>query len=111
VQSQPASTELSAEEFKKMLDERTDVVVLDVRTPDEIKSGVIGTPAIIDYFRKDFADRINALDKRKTYLVYCASGFRSGETVNIMRKNGFRSAYNLRGGIHEWKKKKMPIHK
>jgi rhodanese-related sulfurtransferase len=111
VYAQSASTELSVAEFRKMMDEKTDVVLLDVRTADEIKSGVIGKPMEIDYFRKDFADKINTLDKQKTYLVYCASGFRSGETVNLMRKKGFKSAYNLHGGFHEWKKKKMPIQK
>jgi rhodanese-related sulfurtransferase len=109
--AQSSSTELTTEEFKKLMDEQSDVVILDVRTADEIKSGTIGKPVVIDYFAKDFENSIKALDKQKTYLVYCASGFRSGETVNIMIKNGFKKAFNLRGGFHEWKKKKLPIQK
>ena len=105
------SAELTPAEFKQKMEEDKDAVILDVRTAEEVESGVIGKPMIIDYFRKDFNARIKELDNSKTYLVYCATGFRSGETVRLMRKNGFKKAYNLAGGIQHWRKKNLPVQK
>lgn len=101
--------ELNAADFKKMMDSDKSVVVLDVRTPDEIRGGVIGKPLKVDYFAKDFDEKIKALDKSATYLVYCASGVRSGETVELMKRLGFKKAYNLAGGFDNWKRNKFPI--
>jgi phage shock protein E len=109
--AQSQRNELTAIEFKKMVDENSTVVILDVRTDDEVKDGVIGKPIHIDYFRKDFDQKIKVLDKSKTYLVYCASGFRSGEAVKLMRSDGFNNAYNLKDGIQAWKKQKLPLQK
>ena len=97
--------DLNAAEFKTGIDTRNDnVVILDVRTPDEISKGVIPGAVFLDYFQKDFEKQVSKLDRNKTYYVYCASGARSGETMQIMKKNGFKEAYNLKGGFGAWKK-------
>jgi rhodanese-related sulfurtransferase len=102
--------DLNAQEFKAKVDAKdANGVILDVRTPDEIKSGVIPNAVFLDYFQKDFEKQVEKLDKAKTYYVYCASGARSGETVALMKKNGFKEAYNLKGGMVAWKKQKLPI--
>jgi rhodanese-related sulfurtransferase len=77
-------------------------VILDVRTPDEFKEGHIKNALNIDYRSQDFREKINKLDKNKTYLVYCRSGHRSGESSKIMAELGFKNIYNF-GGIIDWK--------
>ena len=39
------------------------------------------------------------LDKNKVYLIYCASGSRSGNAHDTMRSQGFHEVYNMLGGF------------
>ena len=77
-------------------------VVLDVRTPGETANGVIEGAIELDYRSSNFKDEVAKLDKDKTYLVYCASGGRSGKACSAMQGMGFREVYNLKGGYRAW---------
>lgn len=79
-----------------------DVVILDVRTADEVKGGYIPGAVNIDIYAADFQDRVKKLDKNKTYLVYCRSGARSTNAGNFMVASGFKQVYNLKGGFMGW---------
>ncbi|MCB0662462.1 MAG: rhodanese-like domain-containing protein [Saprospiraceae bacterium] len=78
------------------------VVVLDVRTPQETAQGVIKGAVEINLYDPEFEQKIQQLDKSKTYLVYCRSGKRSVSACNVMAKNGFSKLYNLKGGYNSW---------
>ncbi|MEX0595620.1 MAG: rhodanese-like domain-containing protein [Candidatus Paceibacterota bacterium] len=84
------------------------VKVIDVRTAGEIASGYISEA---DYFfdvnSGDFADKVAALDKNVTYLVYCRSGIRSSSAIKIMTEKGFTKLYDLSGGISSWQEPSM----
>lgn len=80
-----------------------DVVILDVRTPGEFKSGYIPGAINIDIYAADFQTQVQKLDKSKTYLVYCRSGARSSNAGNFMVTNGFKEVYNLQGGMMGWR--------
>ncbi len=90
-------------QFKQMMSQ-PDVVVLDVRTPQEVAQGKITDDALnIDVTNKPlFEQEIEKLDKDKTYLVYCRSGHRSGIASQEMVRRGFKKVYNLKGGILAW---------
>ena len=78
----------------------SNVVVIDVRTPQEVSSGYIkGADKFIDINGSNFQSEINNLDKSKTYIMYCRSGARSGRAADYMIENGFTDVYNLSGGI------------
>lgn len=87
--------------FKTKMKE-ANVVVLDVRTPAETANGKIEGAVEMDYKAPDFAEKVKALDKTKTYLVYCASGGRSAKTCSILAEGGFTNLYNLKGGYVAW---------
>lgn len=75
-------------------------VLIDVRTPGEVAQGFVkGTDLFIDYNGQNFEAQIDALDKDKAYIVYCHSGNRSTQALNIMAKKGFNKLYELEGGI------------
>ncbi len=86
-----------------------DFVVLDVRTVAEYNEGHLENVINIDYYGDTFSDKINALDKNKTYLVYCRSGFRSAGAVEIMKGLEFRQVYNMTGGIIQWQENGLPM--
>jgi rhodanese-related sulfurtransferase len=98
-------------QFQKALDSLHDEVVIDLRTSDELKTGKIANAVQIDFFGAEFEPAIANLDKDKVYLLYCGSGGRSGETVEIMNRMGFKTIYNLEGGFRGWVKQKMPVAK
>ena len=92
---------LDAPKFAEKIAE-PDVVVLDVRTPEEFKSGHIPKAINIDIYSDYFRADISALDKSKSYAVYCRSGKRSVNASSEMDLTGFKSTFNLTGGIIEW---------
>lgn len=73
------------------------VVVLDVRTPDEFAAGHVRGATNIDVTAPDFAAKIAALDPAKTYVLYCRSGNRSARAAANMQAAGFASLFNAGG--------------
>jgi rhodanese-related sulfurtransferase len=80
----------------------SEFVILDVRTPAEFSSGHVSGAVNIDYYATDFKDQITKLDPNKHYLVYCRTGVRSTQAVQIMRDLDFKNLWNLTGGITQW---------
>lgn len=100
-ESNAAVTNLNVSEFTNVL-ATEDVVILDVRTPAEFSDGHIANAINIDAQSGNFAAEIEALDKTKTYAVYCRSGNRSGTATQIMAEAGFSKLYNMNGGTIDW---------
>jgi len=78
-------------------------VILDVRTPEEFLDEYIENAVNLDYYSDTFRNDLDKLDKNKTYLIYCRSGRRSENTLNIMEELDFREVYNMLSGIIKWK--------
>lgn len=88
--------------FKNITKEQKDVVILDVRTAEEFRSGSIPKAINLDVNQANFASELQKLDKTKTYLVYCRSGMRSAKACDIMCKLEFENIHNLLGGFNGW---------
>jgi len=99
--SSSSTNNLSVSEFSNKVAE-AGVITLDVRTPGEFNEGHIAGALLVDFQSGNFENEIASLDKSKTYAVYCRSGSRSGQAVNVMREAGFTNIYNLNGGIIDW---------
>lgn len=93
--------DIDAEQFKAMLDSGN-VVLVDVRTPEEYAEGHITGSLNIDYNSADFSASIDTLDKSKTTLVYCFAGKRGTGAREMMAEQGFTEVYNLIGGYGQW---------
>jgi rhodanese-related sulfurtransferase len=88
-----------------------DFVLIDIRTPQEFKSGHLKNAILIDYYSKDFLKKMKSLDKNKTYLIYCRSANRSTKTLKKIKNMKFTSLYNMGKGIKGWAKAGFPIYK
>ena len=88
-----------------------DFVIIDVRTPDEFGAEHIENATNINFYSETFRDTVNTLDKNKTYLIYCRSGGRSGNALDIMAELNFKEAYNILGGINQWTTEGLPTVK
>jgi rhodanese-related sulfurtransferase len=77
----------------------TNFIILDVRTAGEYAPRHIKQAVNLDYYSATFQQDLAALDKSKTYLVYCGSGSRSGKTLVIMQTLGFAQVYGMLNGF------------
>ena len=94
--------DVNAEKFHQLI-EKGDGIIIDVRTTQEFSSGHIIDATNIDYYSKDFADKLNLVRKDVPIYLYCRSGGRSSSAANKMEKLGFTKVYNMLGGIGSWK--------
>jgi len=85
-----------------------DFVILDVRTPEEFTEAHIEDAINLNFRSETFRDELDKLDKSRTYLVYCRSGGRSRSALDIVAELNFREAYNMLGGIIQWKAEGLP---
>jgi rhodanese-related sulfurtransferase len=105
------SQDVDAATFKKLIDAKKGVLI-DLRTPDEIKTkGKIKGATEIDFLAVNSEEVIKKLDKKKTYLIYCAGGGRSGDCRDLMVKEGFKEVINLAKGYEDWKRNGFEIEK
>lgn len=96
--------DLTQQEWVSQLEKDSNAIILDVRTEDEVEEGIIPGAIHIDIYKgQGFIYKIEELDKTKNYYVYCRSGARSGQACAIMNQLGFENAYNLIGGIMQWR--------
>tara|TARA_Y100001970_G_C14118709_1_gene795065 strand:- start:543 stop:929 length:387 start_codon:yes stop_codon:yes gene_type:complete len=91
------------------LNSNHDIILIDVRTEEEIRISKISGSINIDFDSKSFYDSLLTLNKSKKYFIYCRSGRRSTITVNYMRENGFHESYNVDGGINSWKNQNLDL--
>lgn len=101
---------LSIAQFEKMSQKKKNLVV-DVRTPEEVAEGHLTGVVNINFLGDGFAEEINKLDKKKTYLLYCRSGSRTRKAADLMQKSGFKHVFMLEGGITAWKEAGKPTEK
>lgn len=94
---------VSASEAYELIKANKDMVVIDVRTKQEYKSGHITGSRSIPV--GEFASRISELEKYKDIpvLVHCASGGRSPSAVRVLLKHNFSKIYHMNRGLLGWK--------
>ena len=81
-----------------------EIIVIDVRSLEEVKTGIIQDAIHIEWMQID--KEINNIDITKDHPIYlyCRSGNRSGKATVILKKIGFTNVINA-GGIDEAAKK------
>ena len=85
-----------------------DLVIIDVRTPQEFARGHIENAINLDYHSENFQDELDKLDKTKTYLIYCATGIWSGSALDMMAGLDFGEVYRISGGLNAWEGEGFP---
>ena len=96
--------DLLQEEWVEKLENDDNAFILDVRTPEEANQGQIPESTTLNiYLGEEFLAELKKLEKSKNYYVYCRSGQRSRQACAIMNSIGIPNAFNIMGGILEWK--------
>lgn len=101
---------LSVENFETKSSKKN-TLVIDVRTPEEVAEGHLPGSVNINFLGENFAQEIDVLNKKTTYLVYCKTGIKSRKAADLMQKAGFKHVYMLEGGFTAWKEAGKPIER
>jgi rhodanese-related sulfurtransferase len=100
--------------FKKPADVKTFIannpglVILDVRTPEEFKKTHLENAVNINYYNPDFLNNLKALDPKKIYLIYCATGCRSRATASALKSMEFEQVRYFAGFFIDLEKEFKP---
>ena len=86
-----------------------DLVILDVRTPEEFDAGHIDGAIMVDFYSPDYADQLAELDPDVPYLLNCRSGNRSGQTRLTLAELGFTDVADVDGGLVNWTEAGSPV--
>lgn len=100
---------VTAMDARQLLQERKDVIILDVRQAGEYRSGHL--PGAKHVPVGLVAQRAERMDPNATYLVYCRSGARSSRAARALAARGFQDVRNLHGGILAWQALGYPVRK
>jgi UPF0176 protein len=94
--------QLSPADWKRMLEQDPDVVLLDVRNRYESDAGRFEGAVVcdIEHFR-ELPAYVSQLDelKGKKILMYCTGGIRCEKASALLRSRGFDHVFQLHGGI------------
>ena len=105
------SRTISATEFNRHLSV-CHPTLIDVRTGDEFASGHITGAINADVSQTEaFNQYLNTLDKNRSYFIYCRTGKRSAQALELMTQQGFTQVTNLDGGITTWQSANFPVVK
>ena len=81
-----------------------EVIVIDVRSFEEVKTGIIQDAIHIEWTKIDKEITKVDITKDQPIYLYCRSGNRSGKAAVILEKIGYTNVINA-GGIKEAAKK------
>ena len=96
-----AYVSITAEEAKKIMDEETGYLILDVRTKEEYDEGHIPNSVLLpnETIDEDVSDILP--DKDQKILIYCRSGNRSKQASQKLADLGYTDLIEF-GGIVDW---------
>lgn len=90
---------LSKEEMEEMMQNNENVVLLDVRSPQEFAEGHMQNAINIPtYEMYEKAEKI-IKDKNTIIICYCTVGVRSKKALKMLKKLGYNNLYNLDRGM------------
>jgi len=103
----PVFRSLSPQEAKSLIETRKDLVLVDVRSPQELYEGSIAGSQLIPF--GELAQGRMTLPTGKPILLICAVGGRSYAVGQYFSGKGYGEIYNLNGGISAWKAAGLPL--
>lgn len=86
-------------------------LVLDVREGTEFAAGHLPRARHIPL--KELSQRVGEIAKfkEKAVVVTCRSGPRSNAASRVLKRAGFTTVYQLKGGVVAWEQASLPVEK
>ena len=94
-------TRITATQARTMMNENSDVVILDVRTLSEFNERRIDGAILLPHDQISITTTSFIENRQTIILVYCRSGVRSNVASLALVALGFMNVYDF-GGINDW---------
>ena len=104
----PSVPTITAMELNEKLKFGKHPLVLDVRQPDEFRTGHITGAKLVPL--NELYRHMKELPKGREIVCICASGNRSTTAAKALAKEGF-TVLNVQGGMLAWRRAKLPMQK
>ena len=90
---------LSLEEIEKIMQDNENVILLDVRSPQEYDEGHMQNAINIPTY-EIYKKAQNIIEDKNTIIIcYCTLGVRSKKAIKMLKKLGYKNLYHLDGGM------------
>lgn len=96
--------DVTPKQADSIIQHTANILVLDVRTPEEYLLGHLQNAVLMDIYDIKFHYSANTLPREATILVYSRSGRRSADALEILKNLRYPRVFNMLGGIVAWKK-------
>ena len=103
---------ITADDLNIAIAENPDLILIDVRTPEEIESkGYVDAPNVLFIPLEDFIANKDQWpeDLDAPIVTYCGSGHRSTIAMTILWSNGYTDVHSLKGGFGGWAEAGYPV--
>lgn len=100
--------QISADEVHAAIG-NTEVIIIDVRTPEETIRGVIKGSLSIPLDELESKIEGQVPDKNRTIYLYCLSGSRSEVAADMLTNLGYTQAFSMSNGLLMWRFKKFEL--
>ncbi|RBQ28166.1 molybdenum cofactor biosynthesis protein MoeB [Aliarcobacter vitoriensis] len=93
--------DITIQELKKLLDEKQNIQIIDVREQIEDDLALIKNAKNISF--STLLDRIDEIDSNKKTIITCKIGLLSLQAISKLKKAGYKGEiYSLKGGVTSW---------
>ena len=100
---------ITVQELKNMLDNNEDLLVLDIRIPDDEKKLWIDSPKRQAISFNELPDRYTEIPEGEKLVVLDKIGKRATVASRYLAAKGFGNIVKVSGGMNEWAKSGLPI--
>src|SRR5207244_1063907 len=93
---------ITAKQLKAKMDAGEDLLVVDVREPNEYE--IVDIPGSVLIPKNEFlmGAALAEMPQDKQIVVYCKTGVRSAEVLAVLKGAGFADAVHVAGGVTAW---------
>jgi len=84
-------------------------LVIDLRAPEQYKAGHVSGARLMSGEQMQKAADTLKKHKEKPVVVYDDSGSLGSSAVRQLASQGFKKAFNLRGGLTAWRSENLPL--
>lgn len=106
-QALAAEKNISAREAKALMASNRNILLLDVRTPQEFSQGRLPGAVLLPI--GDLERRIGEVPRNKSIVVYCTVGSRSKSAAKLLVQKGYTDVYNISFGLLDWYRNGYPV--
>jgi len=95
--------EVCEQDVIRIINTYTDLLILDVRTPEEYEKGHID--GAINIPKSQLLENMSVIEKitEKYILIYCETGGRSTKVVELLSSKGITNMFHFKNGYAAWR--------